>query len=135
MSGFTFDAKAALKRARETREHPIPPIPPTREAAPGTGIGRIGRIGREHGLAEKSAEPPAPATPGGAEGKLSTIKRVEASASRGEAGGNLPPIKSAAPATSQLDKGLPRKAIGGAEVSKVGGNRDRPPATDRKSVV
>jgi hypothetical protein len=42
MSGFTFDAKAALQRAREARERPNLPNRPNRGALSAAGIGRLG---------------------------------------------------------------------------------------------
>ena len=45
MSGFTFDAEAALRRAREVGPLPNPPNPPNREGADDSGLGRLGRLG------------------------------------------------------------------------------------------
>lgn len=45
MSSFTFDAKAALERARRARARPNPPNPPNWNAPSDKGLGRIGRIG------------------------------------------------------------------------------------------
>ena len=57
MSGFTFDAKAALKRARQTRGHPNPPNRPNPEPTTVAGLGRLGRLGRERASSEEPAEP------------------------------------------------------------------------------
>ena len=47
VSGFAFDARAALERNRKTRPHPILPIRPTQTSQPETGIGGIGGIGSD----------------------------------------------------------------------------------------
>lgn len=48
MTGFAFDARAALKRARETRADPnlsnLPNRPPPQDA----GLGGLGGLGRDH---------------------------------------------------------------------------------------
>ncbi len=45
MTGFSFDAKAALEAARKLRDHPNRPIRPNPCDARGAGLGAFGRLG------------------------------------------------------------------------------------------
>ena len=45
MTGFVFDAKAALEAARKGRTCPNRPNLPNRSAPEGTGLGGLGRLG------------------------------------------------------------------------------------------
>ena len=56
MSGFTFDAKAALRRARETQELPTYPTVPTGEPGPPHRVGRVGRVGTHRACEETEAD-------------------------------------------------------------------------------
>ena len=55
MTAFRFDAEAALKRARETREHPNLPNLPNREGTDGAGFGGFGGFGTGCDLPHASA--------------------------------------------------------------------------------
>ena len=45
MSGFTFDAKAALERARNRPDVPTVPTVPTRSPAQPGSVGGVGKVG------------------------------------------------------------------------------------------
>jgi hypothetical protein len=45
MSGFSFDAKAALERVRETPTYPNRPNPPNLSPLDASRLGRLGRLG------------------------------------------------------------------------------------------
>lgn len=45
MTGFTFDAKAALKAAQQYRTYPNRPNRPSHRAFDGTGLGELGGLG------------------------------------------------------------------------------------------
>lgn len=46
MTGFTFDATAALQRAQKCRDHPTPPTPPTDRQVESGKVGSVGGVGR-----------------------------------------------------------------------------------------
>lgn len=49
MSGFTFDAKAALERARNRRGVPTVPTVPTQNPAEPGSVGGVGKVGTVRG--------------------------------------------------------------------------------------
>lgn len=112
MSGFSFDAKAALKQARRAREVPTFPTLPTDASSNGEKVGSVGTVGSDYagdaGITQKEI-----ARDNLEEGGASTVSKVLQSAMTENTTPGVANVESVATPGPPLNDSLFQKTVGG----------------------